>query len=81
MTVIASDRPGLLATIGLLLVELNIELLSAKIATLGERVEDTFVIQNSNFQPIGKGEPTYMLENAIRQQLDQELGLNQLGQA
>ena len=81
MTVIASDRPGLLATIGSLLVELDIELLSAKIATLGERVEDTFVIQTSDFQPIGEGEPTYTLENAIRQQLDQELGLNRLGQA
>jgi [protein-PII] uridylyltransferase len=81
MTIVASDRPGLLATIGRLLVELKIELLSAKIATLGERVEDTFVIQTSDFKPIGLGEPTYMLENTIRQRLDQELGLNQLGQA
>jgi len=81
MTIIASDRPGLLATIGRLLVELKIELLSAKIATLGERVEDIFVIQTSDFKPIGPGEPTYMLENTMRQRLDQELGLNQLGQA
>lgn len=79
MTIIASDRPGMLAAIGLLLVELDIQLLSAKIATLGERVEDTFVIQSIDDACIGAGEPTYMLENAIRQQLDQELGLNQLG--
>ena len=81
LTLIASDRPGLLATIAALFVELNLQVLSAKIATLGERVEDIFVIQTNEGTAIGAGEPTYSLENTLRQRLDQELGVNELGQA
>ena len=81
MTIVASDRPGLLALIGLLFVELDLQLLSAKIATLGERVEDTFVIQTAGFTAVPPGEPTYVLENTIRQQLDMELGVAKVGQA
>jgi [protein-PII] uridylyltransferase len=81
LTLIASDRPGLLATIAALFVELNLQVLSAKIATLGERVEDIFVIQTNDGTAIGAGEPTYSLENTLRQRLDQELGVNELGQA
>ncbi|MEQ1532728.1 MAG: [protein-PII] uridylyltransferase [Sideroxydans sp.] len=44
LTVIAGDRPGLLARIAQVLAQHNIELRSAKINTLGARAEDTFWI-------------------------------------
>lgn len=44
LSIIAGDRPGLLARIAHALAHHNIELLSAKINTLGSRAEDTFWI-------------------------------------
>ncbi|MCC7080279.1 MAG: [protein-PII] uridylyltransferase [Burkholderiales bacterium] len=44
LSVISSDRPGLLYRIALVLVRYDLNLHSAKINTLGERVEDTFLI-------------------------------------
>ncbi|MDT3735714.1 MAG: [protein-PII] uridylyltransferase [Denitratisoma sp.] len=44
LSVIAADRPGLLFTVASTLDEHNINVHTAKIATLGERVEDTFLI-------------------------------------
>ncbi len=44
MSVMAADRPGLLHSIALVLSRHNVDLHTAKIATLGERVEDTFLI-------------------------------------
>jgi [protein-PII] uridylyltransferase len=50
LNVSASDRAGLLYCIALVLAKYKIDLQLAKIATLGERVEDTFVIQGSALQ-------------------------------
>ncbi|MGH8742583.1 MAG: [protein-PII] uridylyltransferase, partial [Burkholderiales bacterium] len=47
LSVISGDRPGLLYRIALVLVRYDISLHSAKINTLGERVEDTFLITGS----------------------------------
>ena len=44
LKVVTSDRPGLLARLGLLFVELGISVQRAHITTLGERVEDMFQI-------------------------------------
>ncbi|MBI3523607.1 MAG: [protein-PII] uridylyltransferase [Betaproteobacteria bacterium] len=44
MSVMAADRPGLLHAVAQVLARHNVELHTAKIATLGERVEDTFLI-------------------------------------
>ncbi|MCB6184463.1 [protein-PII] uridylyltransferase [Leeia sp. TBRC 13508] len=44
MSIIAGDRPGLLSRVAALLVSYKISVFSARIATLGERVEDTFLI-------------------------------------
>ncbi len=73
ITVLASDRPGLLATIAMLFVELGLQLLSAKITTLGARVEDTFVVQNTNGEPIGTGQSAYEITHAIRQRIDRHM--------
>lgn len=44
LSITAADRPGLLYAIALVLARHGISLSSAKIMTLGERVEDTFLI-------------------------------------
>ncbi len=44
MTIAAADRPGLLYSIARILGQHGVLIASARIATLGERVEDTFVI-------------------------------------
>ncbi|BCE01625.1 [protein-PII] uridylyltransferase [Marinicellulosiphila megalodicopiae] len=52
LEVTSSDRPGLLATCGRILNELDIQILNARIATLGERVEDIFFVQTRDRKPI-----------------------------
>jgi [protein-PII] uridylyltransferase len=70
LTVVAADRPGLLARIGQLLAEFNIDVLSARITTLGERVEDGFSIRGPDGLAIVDSEKIYTLENTLRQRLD-----------
>ena len=75
LTIIASDRPGLLASIGLLFLELGVTVLSARIVTLGERVEDVFYILDANGHLIDDKEQAYTLENTLRQRLDSQITL------
>jgi [protein-PII] uridylyltransferase len=66
LSVVAGDRPGLLARIAHLLAQHHIELRSAKINTLGARAEDTFWISGAALEkPQGANE----LCEALRQQL------------
>ncbi len=76
LTIIANDRPGLLATIAEVFVELDLHLLSAKITTLGERVEDTFVVTDAHNKPIASGEISFNLQQSIRQHLDVAVNQN-----
>jgi [protein-PII] uridylyltransferase len=48
MTLIAGDRPGLLAGVALVLRDQGLRVHDARIATFGERVEDFFVISDAN---------------------------------
>jgi [protein-PII] uridylyltransferase len=48
LSLIAGDRPGLLARIAYFLAQHHIELHSAKVHTLGSRAEDTFWISAEN---------------------------------
>jgi len=66
---ITSDRPGLLATISRVFLSLKIHLHNAKIATAGERVEDTFYITNQQGQALNMDE-----QEILKQQLIQEIG-------
>lgn len=75
LQITASDRPGLLATIGQLLAELGISIIGARIATLGDRVEDTFEIKDADLRPITDPEAVYQLENHIRQEIDRSVGI------
>ncbi len=72
LEVISPDRPGLLARIALVFLEMNIRLRNAKIATLGERVEDVFFITDENDEPLSDPELCKQLEAAICKQLDEQ---------
>ncbi len=50
LSVVTSDKPGLLYTIAKTLARHNANLHTAKIATLGERVEDTFLISGGDLR-------------------------------
>jgi len=48
MEVVAQDQPGLLHSVAKILAQHNLILVSARIATFGERVEDVFFVQHHN---------------------------------
>ncbi|MFT5484447.1 MAG: [protein-PII] uridylyltransferase [Halieaceae bacterium] len=64
------DRPGLLAKISRLFLEFEIDLQAAKIATLGERVEDIFFITDREKRMIDDPETCAQLQAAICRELD-----------
>lgn len=70
--VIAPDRPGLLARIGQLFLDFDLSLQNAKIATLGERVEDVFFVTNADNQPLSDPQLCIKLQQAMIKQLSQE---------
>jgi len=70
LEVISPDRPGLLARIARIFIEFNIELVTAKISTLGERVEDIFFITNKQGERLSDPALCSDLQEAIRQTLD-----------
>ena len=74
ISILAADRPGLLAHLGLLFVEMKLTLRSARITTLGERVEDIFIVQNEHGEGLRNSEEIYTLKHTLRQRLDSELG-------
>lgn len=69
--VVSPDRPGLLARIGKVLLNLNLSLINARIATLGERVEDVFFITQADGTPISDAKICHTLELAIQRELDE----------
>jgi len=69
--VVTPDRPGLLARIGRIFLENEFELQKAKIATLGERVEDVFFITNKDLMPLADRELHEALRVEICTQLDE----------
>lgn len=73
LEVISPDRPGLLACIGRIFLQYDILLQNAKIATLGERVEDIFFITDNQGQPLSDPQLCEQLQNEICQQLDRRV--------
>ncbi|BFM06172.1 [protein-PII] uridylyltransferase [Halioxenophilus aromaticivorans] len=72
LEVISPDRPGLLARIGQIFIDLGIQLNSARISTLGERVEDVFLICDLDGQPLSDPALCDQLQLEIRKQLDKQ---------
>jgi [protein-PII] uridylyltransferase len=52
MELIAGDRPGLLSEVGRVLLENDVDVVIAKIATVGERAEDVFYVTDERGQPL-----------------------------
>ena len=65
MEVIAQDQPGLLHNVALILQLHNIKLVSAKIATFGEKAEDIFFIQRHDQIQVSDQEVLSSLEKDI----------------
>ena len=70
LEVITPDRPALLAHLGRIFIQFKLRLLSAKISTLGERVEDTFHLVNMDYQPLSDPDFCKQLSDAICSELD-----------
>ncbi|MBC6428409.1 MAG: [protein-PII] uridylyltransferase [Cellvibrionales bacterium] len=73
LEVITADRAGLLAAIAEQFIAHQVTLKSAKITTLGERVEDLFVIETANGTPLPRGPQATHLEQTIRATIDQKV--------
>jgi len=70
LEVITPDRQGLLAIIGYILIDHKLLLRKAKIATLGERVEDIFFVTDARWRPIDDKALLEEVAEEIRSQLD-----------
>lgn len=66
MEVTAGDRPGFLSRIAQAMEACNVRLQKAKIATLGERVEDVFFITDTDSQPLSDPATFECLSRQIR---------------
>ena len=71
MELITPDRPGLLAKIGQAFIKHQVHLQSAKIVTMGERVEDVFFITDNQHAPIFQEDSLLSLAKDIKRSLDQ----------
>ena len=71
LEVITPDRPGLLARVAQIFNQYDLRLQNAKIATLGERVEDVFFITHRDGQPLSNPELCKQLEQTLIDELDQ----------
>lgn len=65
MLLVTNDRPGLLATISRVFLRRNIHLHNAKIATVGERVEDTFYISNAGGKMLNREEKNLLKSELV----------------
>ncbi|MDE1460402.1 [protein-PII] uridylyltransferase [Spartinivicinus poritis] len=73
------DRPGLIALIGKLFVDLKLVIHNAKIATLGERVEDVFLVTDLLGNPIKDEETCLQIQQTLCQHLDNRSQQDSIG--
>lgn len=64
----AADRPGILSGIGKVLLGAHFNVHAARIATLGERIDDVFLLSNQAGLPLSEAE-----QDTVRELLQQEL--------
>jgi len=65
-----NDRPGLLSRLAAAMADSGVQVHDARIATFGERVEDTFLISDSEHQPLTEAACESLLKT-IEEYLDQ----------
>ncbi|WP_185266340.1 [protein-PII] uridylyltransferase [Halopseudomonas xiamenensis] len=70
----APDRPGLLAKMGKIFLDFDISVQNAKIVTLGERVDDVFVLTDADNQPLSDPQLCQRLQNTIIRTLSYNTG-------
>lgn len=70
--IVAPDRPGLLARVGQLFREFQLSVQNAKIATLGERVEDMFSVTDAQNHPLSDSQFCARLQQALVEQLSEQ---------
>ncbi len=70
MVITADDRPGLLYIISQLILEVNLQVTHAKIATLGERVEDIFYLNDESHHAVRDPEILNRLREKLIHRLD-----------
>jgi [protein-PII] uridylyltransferase len=73
LEVITPDRPGLLARIGGIFADNNLSVRKAKIASVGEKVEDFFFITNDEGLPVSDPTLCQKLQDEICHQLDEHI--------
>lgn len=69
MEVVAQDRPGLLLAVAKALLSCKIRLVTAKVATFGEKAEDIFYITDRDGQPINDPDLQSRLADQIKTSL------------
>jgi [protein-PII] uridylyltransferase len=72
LEIVAGDRPGLLCDIGKVLMQERVDLLAAKIMTVGERAEDVFYVVSLEGVPLDEAAEA-RLQLRLRQELDQRV--------
>jgi [protein-PII] uridylyltransferase len=70
MELITTDHAGLLSKVGHAFMQEHIYLHSAKITTIGSRVEDMFYITDAQLQPITDTHKQQQIRTAILKMLD-----------
>jgi [protein-PII] uridylyltransferase len=76
MDLACSDRPGLLSNISAAMVACGIRIHDARIATLGDRVEDAFIISDKHNAPLSRNIRTELL-TTLKETLGQDWASNE----
>jgi len=71
--IITPDRPGLLSIVADVFAEYDLQLINAKIATLGERVEDVFYVTDEHHNQITDLQLLEQVSETIQDQLDEHV--------
>jgi [protein-PII] uridylyltransferase len=69
LELIAGDRPGLLSEVGKVLLAERVDVVTARIMTIGERAEDVFHLTDDRGQPLGE-DARHRLQERLTEALD-----------
>ncbi|KAA3622858.1 MAG: [protein-PII] uridylyltransferase, partial [Proteobacteria bacterium] len=70
MELVTRDRPGLLHMVATGLIDCKVELISARVSTFGERVEDIFLITDRDDEPVTNETQQRCIQERIAELLD-----------